>query len=157
MVAAALRAIRRAPGVPLRCARRRAIASRGGGVMSAADYPRLVRDVRQCIRAHVPKGAVVLIAGKGDEDLLRIDGYQAWHFPRDEWGEYAGHHPGMSVEALAHLRHLYGEGARYVVFPATSAWWLDHYRELADHLDAAHALTFSQDGLCVIYELRESA
>jgi hypothetical protein len=124
--------------------------------MTTDAYSRLVDDVRQCVRAHVPEGAIVLVVSRGDEDLLRIDGYRVWHFPRDEWGAYAGHHPGTSAEALAHLRHLYAEGARYLVFPETAAWWLDHYSDLAEHLDSQHALTVSKDGVCVIYELRDS-
>ena len=76
------------------------------------------RRRRPRVRARrVPPGAVVLIASKGDEDLVRIDGYRAWHFPRDEWGSYAGHHPASSVEAIVHLRQLYAQGARYLVFP----------------------------------------
>ena len=115
-----------------------------------------MEDVHACVRASVPAGAVVLIASKGDEDMVHIDGLRAWHFPRDEWGAYAGHHPASSVEAIVHLRHLYAQGARYLVFPATAAWWLEHYRELADLLDSAHERKLSHDGVCVIYELRES-
>jgi hypothetical protein len=125
--------------------------------VSPNKYRELVNDVRECIRAVVPPGAVVLIASKGDEDLVRIEGYRAWHFPRDEWGAYAGHYPASSVEAIVHLRHLYAQGARFLVFPATAAWWLDHYRELADLLNSAHRLTASVDGVCVIYELCQSA
>ena len=124
--------------------------------MSRERYRDLVEDVRACVRSCVPAGAVVLIASKGDPELLRIDGVRAWHFPRDEWGSYAGHHPGSSVEAIVHLRHLFSQGARYLVFPATAAWWLEHYRELADLLDSAHELTMSQEGVCVIYQLRDS-
>ena len=105
----------------------------------------------------MPPGAVVLIVSKGDEELVRIDGYRTWHFPRDEWGAYAGHHPSSSVEAMVHLRQLYAEGARFLVFPATAAWWLDHYRELADHLNSAHRATATVDGVCVVYELCRSA
>jgi hypothetical protein len=125
--------------------------------MSRESYQELVEDVRACVRACVPPGAVVLIASKGDEDLVQIDGLRAWHFPRDEWGSYAGHHPASSVEAIVHLRHLFAQGARYLVFPATAAWWLEHYRELADLLDSAHELKMSHDGVCVVYELHESA
>ena len=125
--------------------------------MSRESYQELVEDVRACVRACVPPGAVVLIASKGDEDLVQIEGLRAWHFPRDEWGSYAGHHPASSVEAIVHLRHLFAQGARYLVFPATAAWWLEHYRELADLLDSAHELKLSHDGVCVVYELRESA
>src|SRR5688572_11299997 len=121
--------------------------------LSREWYQELVEDVRACVRACVPPGAVVLIASKGDENLVDIDGVRAWHFPRDEWGSYAGHHPGTSVEAIVHLRYLYAQGARYLVSPATAAWWLEHYRELADLLDAAHEIRMSHEGVCVIYEL----
>jgi hypothetical protein len=124
---------------------------------SRREYSELVEEVRAGIRAHVPSGAVVLVASKGDEDLVRLEGYRGWHFPRDEWGSYAGHHPASSVEAIGHLRHLYEQGARYLVFPATAAWWLDHYRELADMLASSHRLVVAQEGVCRIYELLPSA
>ena len=126
-------------------------------VTSRERYPALIAETQRRIRAHVPEGSVVLIVSKGDEDLLRMDGYRTWHFPRDEWGTYAGHHPSTSAEAIGHLRQLYGQGAQYLVFPATAAWWLDHYRELADHLATAHSLVASEEGVCAIYELRPSA
>jgi hypothetical protein len=125
--------------------------------MDKQRYQELVEDVHASVRACVPPGAVVLVASKGDEDLVSIDGVRAWHFPRDEWGSYAGHHPASSLEAIVHLRQLYALGARYLVFPATSGWWLEHYRELADLLDSAHELKLGNDGVCAIYELRESA
>ena len=124
--------------------------------MSRDRYRDLVDDVRACVRSCVPAGAVVLIASKGDPELVRIDGVRAWHFPRDEWGSYAGHHPASSVEAIVHLRHLFAQGARYLVFPETSAWWLSHYRELGDLLESAHELKMSREGVCVVYQLRDS-
>jgi hypothetical protein len=101
----------------------------------------------------LPAGAVVLLASKGDDRLIRINGYRAWHFPRHETGVYAGHHPSTSVEALIHVRHLYERGAQYLVFPWTARWWLDHYEELADHLNHAHQLVATEDGVCIIYRL----
>jgi hypothetical protein len=125
--------------------------------MSLEGYRELIEQVRDCICLHVPQGAVVLIASKGDEELIRIEGYRAWHFPQNAAGVYAGHHPANSLEAIVHLRHVYSKGAQYLVFPWTARWWLEHYRELANHLDTAHQLTVSQAGVCVIYELRESS
>ncbi len=125
--------------------------------LSSDGYRALIERVRDCIAHHVPHGSVVLIASRGDDALLRIEGYRAWHFPRNDSGLYAGHHPANSVEAIAHLRHLYSRGAQYLVFPWTSHWWLTHYRELAKHLSTAHHLMVSDDGACVIYELRESS
>src|SRR5262245_18904421 len=111
-----------------------------GQALSRERYRELVEDVRTCVRASVPAGAVVLVASKGDEELVRIDGVRAWHFPRDEWGSYAGHHPASSVEAIVHLSRLYAQGARYLVLPATATWWLEHYSELANLLESAHEL-----------------
>jgi hypothetical protein len=121
------------------------------------DYRDVIAQVHDCIRRHVPRGSVVLVASKGDDQLTRLDGYRAWHFPRGEAGVYAGHHPGSSAEAVMHLRQLFAKGAQYLVFPSTALWWLDHYRELAKHLRAAHVTTATREGVCVIFELRESA
>ena len=120
------------------------------------DYRNLVVRVGERVRACVPEGAVVAVVSKGDDHLIRFESHRGWHFPRGEWGEYAGHHPATSAEALTHLRRLYGQGARYLLFPATSLWWLDHYRELAQHLEAEHRLLAKQDDVCLIYELRAS-
>ena len=117
-------------------------------------YRELIEQVRDCVCLHVPYGSVVLIASKGDEELIHIDGYRGWHFPQNDAGVYAGHHPANSAEAIAHLRQLYEMGAQYLVFPSTSRWWLDHYMGLAKHLNTVHELTVSKDGVCVIYELR---
>lgn len=125
--------------------------------MSLERYRELIEQVRACICTHVPRGSVVLIASKGDEELLRIQGYRAWHFPQNLAGVYAGHHPANSGEAIAHLRRLQSKGAEYLVLPWTARWWLEHYREFATHLNTVHELTVSADGVCVIYELRESA
>ncbi len=100
---------------------------------------------------------MLLFVSKGDEELVRLDGYRAWHFPRDESGVYAGHHPASSAEAIAHLRRLYAKGAQYLVFPWTAGWWLTHYTELAKHLDTAHRLVVAQEGVCVVYELQQSS
>jgi hypothetical protein len=125
--------------------------------LSFDGYRELIEQIHDCIGRYVRPGSVVLIASKGDEALTRVEGYRAWHFPRNESGVYAGHHPASSVEAIAHLRQLYSRGAQYLVFPWTARWWLEHYQELATHLNSAHALTASHEGVCIIYELRESS
>lgn len=125
--------------------------------LSLERYRELIEQIRDCIRLHVPPGSVVLIVSKGDEELIRVDGYRAWHFPQTKTAVYAGHHPANSMEAIAHLRQLYSRGAQYLVFPWTARWWLEHYRDLATHLNTVHELTVLQEDVCVIYELRESA
>src|SRR5262245_15458727 len=117
----------------------------------------LVNPVRDRIRLHVPPGSVVLVASKGDESLVQLDGYRAWHFPQTDTGVYAGHHPADSAAAIAHLRDLQSCGAQYLVFPWTAKWWLDHYVDLANHLHTVHASVVEDEGVCVIFELHECA
>jgi hypothetical protein len=119
-------------------------------------YRELVDRIHDCIRLHVPPGSAVLIASKGDEYLISLEGYRTRHFPQTEGGVYAGHHPADSSEAITHLRRLHSKGAQYLVFPWTTRWWLDHYGDFATHLEAVHELTVSVDGVCVIYELEKS-
>src|SRR5262249_945376 len=99
-------------------------------------------------------GSVVLIASKGDEALIRGDGYSGWHFPQNDAGVYAGYYPASSAEAIAHLSQLYARGARDLVFPWTARGGAEHTRGLARHCDTVQELTVSKDGVCVIYELR---
>jgi len=125
--------------------------------LSLEPYRELVDRIRDCIRLYVPPGSAVLIVSKGDEDLMRLEGYRAWHFPQTETGAYAGYHPANSAEAIAHLKRLHSRGAQYLVFPWTARWWLEYYGDLATHLNTVHELTVSEDGVCVVYELDESA
>src|SRR5262245_65991014 len=118
------------------------------------QYAELVDRVRDRIRLYVPPGSIVLVASKGDEALLGLDGYRAWHFPQNDAGVYAGHYPANGAAAIAHLEQLRSYGARYLVFPWTARWWLDHYAELATYLRAP---IVADDGVCLIFELREAA
>src|SRR5262249_46047483 len=119
-------------------------------------YVELVDRVRDRIRLQGPPWSVVLVASKGDEDLVRLEGYRCSHFPQSETGVYAGHYPANSAAAIAHLRHLWSCGAQYLVFPWTARWWLDYYADLATHLTIAHTPIVVDEGVCVIFELRAS-
>ena len=66
---------------------------------------------------------------------MTLDKRTGWHFPRTETGVYAGHHPADSGEAIARLEAARKAGARFLVIPQPSSWWLDHYREFAQHLE----------------------
>jgi GT2 family glycosyltransferase len=116
-------------------------------------YRELTERVRQAVVDTVPAGATVLIISRGDEQLLRVEGRRAFHFPRDDDGGYAGHHPTDSAEAVARLEGERTAGAEYIVFPATGMWWLEHYDGLQRHLDAGYNRILS-DAACVIFDLR---
>jgi len=117
-------------------------------------YGHLVESVREAVERHVPAGAEVLVVSRGDRELVRLDGRSAAHFPQDGEGAYAGHHPADSEAAIAELERLRGAGAEFLVIPPTSAWWLDHYRALADHLARYEG---TESGSCRIFDLREPA
>jgi hypothetical protein len=72
-------------------------------------------------------------------------------------GEYAGHYPSGSEEAIAHLEALQASGGEFVVFPATSLWWLEHYEGFGKHLRANYRLIYDREDTCLIFSLREPA
>lgn len=118
-------------------------------------YRRLVERIRAIVQAEVPPGGTVAVASRGDDDLIELDGRRAWHFPRDERGEYAGHHPADSTAAIAELERLRLEGADYLLIPDTARWWLDHYADFAAHLSSRYPLVHDEEGACRLYALGE--
>lgn len=120
----------------------------------SARYLELTGRVRRTVLDTVPAGATVLLVSRGDETLLQIDGRRAWHFPRDDHGAYAGHHPADSREAVAHLERERAAGAQYIVFPDTGMWWLEHYKGLAQHLGRNYTRAILEPDTCLIFDLR---
>jgi GT2 family glycosyltransferase len=114
-------------------------------------YRRLVERIRDAVHEEVPAGSRVLVVSRGDRDLANLDGLDAGHFPQDPEGRYLGHHPRDSEDAIAQLEGLREDGAEYLVMPATSLWWLDHYEELAACLRERCEAT--ELGFCTIYKL----
>ena len=122
-----------------------------------AGYGEMVVRMRTALRALLPQEGPTLVVSRGDVRLLEVARRGlAWHFPHQDGG-YAGHHPASSEEAIAQLEDLRSAGARFLVFPATSLWWLDHYREFTRHLDARYRREIDDPDTCVVYDLREPA
>lgn len=116
-------------------------------------YQNLILRVRQVVSRTLPPDAIVIVVSKGDTELLKLDGRNAWHFPQNDWGVYAGHYPADSAEAIAHLEALRKKGGQYLLFPQTALWWLDHYRELKEHLEKRYQAVSGPDDTCLIYWL----
>lgn len=114
-------------------------------------YRRLVERVRAAVTATVPRGAAVLVVSRGDRNLVEFDDRDGHHFPQDASGDYLGHHPHDSAEAVARLEALRAEGAQYLVVPTTAYWWLDHYDDFAEHLHDLYARTEAE--VCTIFHL----
>ncbi len=121
---------------------------------SASEYQDLVGAVRDLVSMTVPAGGRCLVISRGDEELVRFEHQEAWHFPRGDDGGYAGFHPESGEQAIDHLRSLHDQGARYLIIPATSLWWLDFYSNFADYL-AHNATTVCRDPSAHVYALRD--
>ena len=115
-------------------------------------YTELISRIRDIVQASLPASATVMVVSKGDERLLDLGGRQAWHFPQNEAGSYAGYYPADSAAAIAHLEALRAKGADFLLFPHAALWWLEHYGDFHRHLEA-HYRRICDDGSCVIYRL----
>jgi hypothetical protein len=122
--------------------------------VTESEYRELVTAVRRHVVKLVPEGATVLVVSKGDDELLRLDGRDGWHFPQTEGGLYAGHHPPDGGAAVDHLEDLRARGAQFLVMPSTSFWWLNHYPELRDHLERRYGALPVEEDSCLVFDLR---
>jgi GT2 family glycosyltransferase len=120
-----------------------------------SDYRQLVRRIQEVVRTEIPFDSTVIVVSKGDETLVDLYGRQAWHFPQNEEGRWAGYHPKSSLPAIAHLESLRANGGDYLLFPATALWWLDEYSGLRRHLEQRYRMARRTDGTCLIFSLRE--
>lgn len=116
-------------------------------------YQNLILRIRQVVNRTLPPEATVIVVSKGDSELLKLDGRNAWHFPQNDRGVYAGHYPADSAEAIAQLQALRKKGGQYLLFPQTALWWLEHYREFKEHLDKRCQIVSGPDDTCLIYSL----
>jgi hypothetical protein len=129
--------------------------SRRGDPTIVETYRRVIDGLREVVRSSIPADATVLVVSRGDDELVKLDGRRGWHFPQAPSGVYAGHHPGGSSEAINHLEELRNRGAQFLIFPATSLWWLTHYTGFKRHLDQSHEAILQVDEVCVVYRLRQ--
>lgn len=126
-----------------------ALANRRSDVV---EYDELKRRVREIVANRVPPG-LVLVASKGDDELLAFDDRRGAHFPQDPRGGYAGHHPRDSAEATKHLEQLRDKGARFLLIPSTAFWWFSHYEEFGERLERDYPVVAREDDTCIVFAL----
>jgi GT2 family glycosyltransferase len=117
------------------------------------SYANLTERIRAVVSNVLPSESTVLVVSRGDEELLKLNGCRAWHFPQAQDGRYAGHHPANAGEAIAHLEALRARGGQYLLIPRTGLWWLDHYDALREHLQTRYRAIVREEETCVIFEL----
>jgi hypothetical protein len=93
-----------------------------------------VERIRAAVSESVPTGATIAVVSRGDDALLELGGFTAWHFPQGSDGRWAGHYPDNTAAALAQVEAVRLAGAEYLLLPEPAFWWLDHYAGLGDHL-----------------------
>ena len=123
---------------------------------TSGKYRTLQAEVRDVVERAVPSNATLIVISKGDPDLLDVGEREAWHFPRSDQGEYAGHNPSTGSEAVNHLEELRRMGGDFLIVPQTAFWWFDAYPEFGHHLRRRYR-EVSRDSACVIYALSHSA
>jgi GT2 family glycosyltransferase len=122
-----------------------------------AEYSQLRRLVQMEACKHLPTGATVAVISKGDDELLRLNGHRAWHFPQAADGAYANSYPADGAEAVAQLEAIRAKGARFLLIPKPALWWLDYYGEFKTHLESSCRLALRQEEICLIFDLGGSA
>ena len=96
--------------------------------------------------------ALIIAATDGDPTVFYYAHRKGWHFLGD--GVYDGN-PLDSAQIIANLEKLRSRGATHLVFYAGTQWWLDYYKEFADHL-ATNATLVEQTREFTIYKLEAS-
>ncbi len=113
---------------------------------------RIQSGLRDLVRREVPRGSRVLIVSKGDPSLVDLPGWSCSHFPSNDGGEYAGHHPADGETAVELLRKQADAG--YLVLPDWTRWWLDHYDQLRRYLESSSELVADRPGVGMVFALR---
>jgi hypothetical protein len=90
------------------------------------------------LRRMTPKNSLIVAADNGDPTVFYYAERKGWHF-LERNGIYYGD-PDGGRPAIVDLEQLRSKGAGYVVFTSNTAWWLDLYPELKQHLEAMSAL-----------------
>lgn len=126
--------------------------ARGQFVSRQRNYQQLIEQIQKVVQTALPDDALVLVVSKGDEELLNLGDRRGWHFPQDDEGAYAGYYPADSAAAIGHLEALRMKGGAYLLFPNTTFWWFDHYKDFHKYLEQ-HYHCFWRDEYCLIYRL----
>jgi len=121
------------------------------------QYQQMIERLRTLVVSAVPGGAMVAVVSKGDPELLQFENRIGWHFPQWDDGSYTGFHPKDGAAAINELERVCARGAKYLVFPATGLWWIEHYTELARHLHDRFEIIARDDRTGVVFALQESA
>ena len=113
---------------------------------AAADLRRLGLALAE----KTPSTALVVVADYGDPTALYYAQRKGWHFLEKD-GIYNGH-PVTSQDAIDDFEKLRECGATHLAFYSASFWWLEYYKQFAQHLEA-NSTVISSSSQWKIYQL----
>jgi GT2 family glycosyltransferase len=119
-------------------------------------YLKIYNEIYKVTTEVLPAGAQVLVISKGDENLIRLKGICAFHFPQNEIGEYAGFYPADSIDAIEKLEAEREKGAEFLLIPSTAFWWLDYYKEFNNYLKTKYRIILQREDSCLVFSLEDS-
>ena len=93
-----------------------------------------LRDLGLELNRVTPANALIVAADNGDPTVFYYAERKGWHLLEKE-GIYEGE-PMESAQAIINLEKLRERGATHLVFTFNTVWWLDYYREFAQHVNA---------------------
>ena len=106
-------------------------------------------ELDQLVR-RLPRGAVVVVAS--DEGLTTPAGSRVDNGPQRP-GRTAGK-PGSGPDLIVQLEAVRWQGADYFALPRTKHWWMNHFPELASHLDRRYRPVDQDGGTGEMWNLR---
>jgi hypothetical protein len=121
---------------------------------AAPGEPGRIARIKELVRDATAPGSTVAVISKGDERLGDLLGRTALHFPQDEQGAPLGYHPSSGRSAVAQLESVRASGADYLLVPAPSGWWLEHYPEFRRHLRTRYRPLRSDAETARLFDLR---
>jgi hypothetical protein len=80
-----------------------------------------------------PPYSLAAVADGGDPTCLYYSRRKGWHF-LDDFGST----PANSQQAITVLEKLRKQGAKYLVFPRYTFWWLDYFKDFRSHVDSRY-------------------
>jgi 4-amino-4-deoxy-L-arabinose transferase-like glycosyltransferase len=108
-----------------------------------------LRDLGLELEEATTANSLIIAATDGDPTVFYYAHRKGWHFLGD--GVYDGN-PLDSAQIIANLEKLRSRGATHLVFYAGTQWWLDYYKEFAEHL-AKSATLVEANSEFTIYKL----
>jgi hypothetical protein len=115
----------------------------------------LMRRIWPMVRDATAPGSTVIVLSDGSDELVKLDGRNAWHFPGRDDGGHAPC-PCRGAEAVQEFEDLHGLGADYFLIPRSAYPRFDHDLEFKRHIESRYPLVVYQEDASAIYALRAS-